>query len=96
MERRTEYYRITNNHDIFGLNGNFESVESALASINESYKMALSKGYDNRDNKWLIVCVQVCAEFDKDGNFLKRTTEEFVMDAVEYGEYDEKFVIVVS
>ena len=96
MERRAEYFRITDNHDVFGLNGHFESVESALSHINESYKQALSRGYDNRNNKWLIVCVQICTEFDENGDFLKRTTEEFVMDAVEYSEYDEQFVIVVS
>lgn len=96
MERRTEYFRITDNHDVFGLIGHFESEASALSHINESYKTALSRGYDNRNEKWLIVCVQISTEFDENGNFLKRTTEEFVMDTVEYSEYDEQFVIVAS
>ena len=96
MERRSQFYKVVDNRDTYSLNGVYETVESALAYINDSYKRALSLGYDNRNEKWLIVCVQSCTEFDKNGDFLKRTTEEFVMDAVEYSEYDEQFVIVVS
>ena len=96
MERRCEFYKVINNRDAYGLGDNFESEESALAYINDSYKRALSRGYDNRNEKWLIVCVQISTEFDENGVFLKRTTEEFVMDAVEYSEYDGQFVIVAN
>ena len=96
MERRCEFYKIINKRDAYGLGDNFENGESALTYINDSYNRALSRGYDNRNEKWLIVCVQISTEFDENGDFLKRTTEEFVMDAVEYSEYDGQFVIVVN
>ena len=87
-----EYYEIRNANDMYGLCGTYESKEKALAEINRSYVYAKERGYDNKHEKYIIICNQVCKVVSDQGAFLKEEICRFVIENVEYSEYDEEFV----
>ena len=89
-----EFYEIKNPNDIYGLCGIYESAEKALAEINRSYVYAKAKGYDNKQEKYIIVCNQTKKEVDKQGMFLKEEISRFVVESVEYSESEKSFVFV--
>jgi hypothetical protein len=70
------------------------SKEEALKEINDSYEYAKKRGYDNRNNKWIIVCHQFVKEFDENGAFLKEESCRFVVENVEFSDYENAFVFV--
>ena len=94
MKKTNRYYEIKSKNFTYGLIGQFNSEEEALAEINLSYERAKEQGYDNRHEKWSIVCVDWAREFNDDGDFLKEEITRFVVDHVEFSTYDEKFVFV--
>jgi hypothetical protein len=86
------YYEIKSKNDVYGLCGTFETAEAALEEINRSYERAKEKGYDNRNDKWNIVCVEFTREFTDNGDFLKEETIRFVTEHAEFSTYENKFV----
>ena len=94
MKRTSEFFEIKDRNDVYGLAGTFESAEKALEEINRSYEYAKTHGFDNRNKKWIIVCNQVVKEFDNNGLFLKEERARFVVENVEYSDYDNAFVFV--
>lgn len=89
-----EFYEIKDVADVYGLAGTYESAEKALEEINRSYEYAKTQGYDNREEKWVIVCNEVVKVFDDKGAFLKETVQRFVCENVEFGDYENAFVFV--
>ena len=85
MKRTFTYYEIKSHDDSHGLCGTFETEEEALKHINDSYRYALKRGYDNRNDKWLIVYVEHTKIFNDDGMFLK---EEMTRVAAVSAEFD--------
>ncbi len=97
MKRTNEFYEVRTRDDMYGLSllpSESESEEKALEAINRSYEYAKTRGYDNKDNKWIIVCNQIIKEFDEEGNFLKEEHSRFVIANVEYSTYENAFVFV--
>ena len=97
MKRTHEFYEVRTRNDMYGLCINQEeskSEEKALEAINRSYEYAKTRGYDNKDNKYIIVCNQIVKEFDEKGNFLKEECSRFVTANVEYSTYENAFVFV--
>lgn len=94
MKTIFEFYEITSINDMHGLCGQYESAEKALEEINRSYEYAKTRGYDNKHDKWLIVCNQISREFDNKGTFLKEERIRFTVESVEYSDYENAFVFV--
>lgn len=92
MRRTFNYFEIKSPDDMHGLVGQFDTEADALNHINNSYANALRQGYDNRNDKWVLVCVEVSKEFNKKGEFLKEETIRFVTESVQFDEYEDKFV----
>ena len=92
IERRNEFYTVRCPLDIYGLCGTFNTEEEALAEINRSYAHALAQGFDNRHEKWVVVCNQTTRVFSEDDHFLKEETVRFVIDNAEYSEREEAYV----
>ena len=86
------YFEIRDPKNHHGLIGKYETPTQALDYINESYKNALEQGYDNRTNKWIIVCVQWKVIRDEKGNFLSEETSKFVFEQAEFSTYENAFV----
>lgn len=97
MKRTHEFYEVRSLDDMHGLSisaEDSESEEKVLAAINKAYEYAKTIGFDNRGNKWLIVCNQSVKEFDKNGSFLKDERIRFVVAQAEYSYYENAFVFV--
>ena len=94
MKTTFEFFEIRSTDDNYGLCGTFESEEKALEEINRSYEEAKTRGYDNKYNKWIIVCNQIVKETNKNGEFAKETTVRFAIASVEYSSYENAFVFV--
>lgn len=94
MQRRTEFFEIKSPCGHYGLCGTFKNEEEALAEINRSYKQAKERGYDNRHEKWVIVCNRVITERRDNGDFLSEKIDRFVVACTEYRESEEAFVFV--
>lgn len=94
MKRTSEYFEIKSQDDMYGLGGSFESAEKALEEINRAYEYAKTRGFDNKGEKWVIVCNQGIKEFDEKGSFLKEERTRFVVENVEYSFYENAFVFV--
>ena len=94
MKRTSRFYEIKSRNFAYGLIGQFNSEEEALTEINASYERAKGQGFDNRHEKWSIVCVDWAREFNDNGEFLKEEITRFVVDFVEFSTYEEKFVFV--
>jgi hypothetical protein len=94
MERRSEWFEIKSYNDQYGLCGVYNSAEEALEGINRSYEYAKTRGFDNKGEKWIIVCNRVVKSFDADGTFLKEERTRFTTNSVEYSDYDNAFVFV--
>ena len=95
IEKRTaQYYEIKSLDGAYGLCGTFHNEEQALVEINRSYESAKEKGYDDRNDRWIIVCVERTVERDENGYFLSETTKRFAVADVEFSEYEECFVFV--
>jgi hypothetical protein len=97
MTRTTEFYEVRMRNDMYGLSisqSDSESAEKALEAINSAYEYAKTRGYDNKDEKYIIVCNQIVKEFDEEGNFLKEEHSRFVIENVEYSDYVNSFVFV--
>ena len=97
MKRTSEFYEVRTRDDRHGLSilpSESESKEKVLEAINKSYEYAKARGYDNKDNKWIIVCNQIVKEFDDKGMFLKEECSRFVVENVEYSDYENAFVFV--
>lgn len=95
MEKRREFFEIRNEEDTNGIFAVFENEDCALDEINRSYEYAKERGYDNRSEKWIIVCNQVIKTFDENGKFLKEETVRFVVAYAEYSTYENKYVFVI-
>ena len=91
---KREYYEIKSPCDRYGLGGTFESEEKALEEINYTYRRALERGYDNRNEKWVIVCVQTTIIRNDKNEFLKEETIRFVTQTAEFSEYENAYVFV--
>ena len=89
---RNTYYEVRTPDDAYGLVGTFESSEEALAEVNRSYKSALAKGYDNRHEDWITVLNEVTREYNEEGAFLRSKHERWVMDSIQFDEYDNCYV----
>lgn len=88
-----EFYEVRSINDMHGLSiREDESAEKALAEINRAYEYAKTRGYDNKDDKWIIVCNQLVREFDESGAFLKEECSRFVVANVEFSTYENAFV----
>ena len=94
MKTIFEFYEITSINGMYRLCGQYESAEKALEEINRSYEYAKTRGYDNKHDKWLIVCNQISREFDNKGTFLKEERIRFTVESVEYSDYENAFVFV--
>jgi hypothetical protein len=95
MKRTHEFYEVRSLDDNHGLSiRNNESAEKALEEINDAYEYAKTRGFDNRDEKWIIVCNQIVKEFDDKGRFLKEERSRFVVENVEWSDYEKAFVFV--
>lgn len=95
MKRTHEFYEVRSIDDVHGLAiTSNESAEKALEEINRQYEYAKTRGFDNRDEKWIIVCNQIVKEFDDKGMFLKEERSRFVVENVEYSDYENAFVFV--
>jgi hypothetical protein len=97
MKRTHEFYEVRSLDDMYGLslrNEDSESEEKALEAINRAYEYAKTRGFDNREIKWIIVCNRSVKEFDENGSFLKDERTRFVIAQVEYSHYENAFVFV--
>ena len=94
MQRTSEWFEIRSTNDFHGLAGSFESAEKALEEINKSYERAKAHGFDNKEEKWIIVCNQTVKEFNDKGEFMKQEINRFVVESVEFSTYDNAFVFV--
>lgn len=94
MKNAFEYFEIRDVCGRYGLCGTYESEEKALAEINRSYEYAKTQGFDNKNEKYIIICNQVVREFGANGEFLKEEITRFVIQSVEYSDYDKAFVFV--
>ena len=94
MKKCNRYFEIKSKNGFYGLMGAFETESDALAEINNNYVFAKKHGYDNRHETWIIVCVDVTRETTESGDFLKEKITRFVVETVEFSEYENKFVFV--
>lgn len=94
MNRNYEHFEIRSIDDQHGLCGTFDTAAEALAEINRSYVHAKEQGYDNKHEKWIIVCNQVAEIFSDDGEFFKEEKVRFVVESVRYSDYENAFVFV--
>lgn len=67
---KTEWFEVRASNDSHCLGYNYQTPEQALEEINASYLKAKEQGYDNRDNQWMIVFVQLEKKVDENGQFL--------------------------
>lgn len=95
MTIRNRWYEIKNPDMNYGMIGTFDTKGDALEKINSDYSRALERGYDNRSEKWIIVCVDYARENNDKGEFLRDSTKRFVTATVEFSEYENKFVFTV-
>ena len=91
-KKYTQFFEIKLSNGSCGLYGRFEYEEQALKEIYDSYVRAKEQGYDNRHEKWSIVCVQTCKEFDKLGEFLKEEIIRFVVARAIYDDYEKEYM----
>lgn len=89
---RNTYYEIRTPNDTYGFVGFFESSEEALAEVNRAYKRALERGFDNRHENWITVINEVTTEYNEEGEFLRSKHERWVMDSIQFDEYDGCYV----
>lgn len=94
MEKRIEYFEVRSRGDLYGLDGRFATEEMALEAINFSYDRAKEAGYDNRNNEWVIVCLQCVRTFDENADFMREETVRFVAKCVEFSDEQNRFVLV--
>jgi hypothetical protein len=95
MKRTHEFYEVRSLDDMHGLSIRCdETAEQALEEINRAYEYAKTRGYDNRSEKWLIVCNQIVKEYDDCGMFLKEERVRFVIEQAQFSYYENKFVFV--
>ena len=90
-QRTCIYYEIKSPCGHYGLCGTFESTDDALAEINASYIRALERGYDNKHERWSIVCVKVVRTFLENGDFYKEETTRTLVNTTEFDEYTNTF-----
>lgn len=88
------FYEIRDPKDRYGLFGNFDSPEKALECINSNFECARQEGYDNRLQRWIIVCVEITKYEVNKGVFLKEEKVRFVMETIEYSEEKDAYVFV--
>ena len=96
MKRTAEYYDVRSIDDTHGLHitiADSVSEEKALEAINRAYDNAKAKGFDNKDEKWIIVCNRVVKEFDGNGAFLKEDRCRFVVATAQYSTYENAYVL---
>ena len=93
MKITHEFYEVRSIDDIHGIAiRSNESAEKALEEINRSYEYAKKRGFDNKDDKWIIVCNQIVKVFDEKSAFLKEERTRFVVAHAEYSIYENAFV----
>lgn len=92
FEKRHTYFEVRSPADAYGLMGQYESEKHALDAINESYRSALIRGYDNSYETWIIVCNEVVKVFDDGHDFLKSEVIRYVVASAQYDEYEKAFV----
>lgn len=93
MKRTHEFYEVRSEDDMHGLSIRFdETEEQALEEINRAYEYAKTRGFDNREEKWVIVCNRCIKEYDEKGAFLKEERCRFVVAHAEYSIYENAFV----
>lgn len=95
MKRTHEFYEVRSLDDMHGLSISSDATaEQALEEINHAYEYAKTRGFDNRGEKWLVVCNQSVKEFDKNGAFLKDERVRFVVAQAEYSSHENAYVFV--
>lgn len=96
-QRTNIYYEIKSPCDHYGLCGTFETEDDALAEINSSYIRALERGFDNRNEKWSIICVKTVRTFIDNGEiygeFYKEETIRTRVATAEFDEYTNAFTL---
>ena len=92
MTTRTNFFKGYDRKGQWSVEGNYTTSQEVLNKINADYTLALSRGYDNRNEKFSIVCVTVEVETNDNGEFIRRTTNETVVNKVEFSEQSNKFV----
>lgn len=90
-QRKFFYYEIKSTDGHYGLCGTFETTDDALAEINASYIRALERGYDNRHEKWAIICVNTVITSLENGDFFKEETTRTRVTTAEFDEYTNSF-----
>lgn len=92
---RTLYYEIKSADDYYGMCGRFKDEYNALDEINASYLRAKELGYDNRHEKWIIVCVNTTITRRTTGEFFKEETVRTMVAGAEFDEYTNRYVLVI-
>lgn len=93
MKTVTNYFEIKTPEDSHGLNGRYATEDAALAAINWSCKNALESGYDNKHEKWIIVCVESIVERCEDNTFIRETITRSIVRTCEYSEVFKTYVL---
>ena len=88
------FYEIKDPKNNSGLMGKYETPEKALEYINSNYECAKEQGYDNKHQRWIIVCVEITTCKTEKGDFLKEENVRFVMETAEYSEEKDAYVFV--
>ena len=96
FEKRYTFFEVRSTADAYGLMGQYESEQKALDAINESYKSALIRGYDNSYEKWIIVCNEVVKSYDDGHDFLKSQVTRYVVASAQFDEYKKAFVFATN
>lgn len=86
------HYEIKSIEDYHGMCGVFESEDDALEEINASHMRVKSLGYDDRDEKWAIICCKRVKTYLGNGDFYKEELTRTRVAAVAFDEYTNAFV----
>lgn len=92
MTTKTTFFKGYDRKGQWSVEGNYKTSQEILNKINADYNLALSRGYDNRHEKFSIVCVTVEVETNDNGDLIRRTTSETIVNKVEFSDESNKFV----
>lgn len=96
MTNQTYYYKAYDVKGNWGVCGTYDSAEKVLDKINQDYVEALEKGYDNRNEKFVIVIVYFTTEKNDYDELVSRTMVEHVIWKVSFSEDHQKFVRLID
>lgn len=87
------YYMVKHRKDSYSLEGVFGNPQIALEAINDSYRRAKERGYDNRMEPWAVYRVHIHKDFDKDGVYLGSSRTEKLWNLVKFSEINDQFIL---